>query len=284
MGISLEKVSYSYIKSRKHRKYVVKDVSLNIEDKDEFIALVGETGSGKSTLATLFNALKTPTEGIATINGVKLKKVHRRKDHYNAIRKHVGLVFQFPDYQLFEETVLKDVMFGPKNFGHKNDAKELAEKALRMVRLPEDKWMESPFSLSGGEKKMASIAGIIASDPDILVLDEPIAGLDPENKNKLLEILEDLNKSEHKSIVMIVHDMNTVYRYAKRVLVMNRGNLVFDGTPYDLFINNEHIVKECKLDEPDTVRIAKELNKLCGLSLDISKKTIDELAEEIIHG
>ena len=283
MGISLQKVNYSYYKSKKNTKYALKDINLEINSKDEFIALIGHTGSGKSTLSTIFNALKIPTSGDATIFSIKLRERRRRKDKYNTIRGHVGLVFQFPDYQLFEETVIKDVMFGPKNFGHKKDALELATKALELVNFPKEKYESSPFTLSGGEKKMVSIAGILASDPDIIVLDEPTAGLDPKSRESVLKLLTTLNDVYHKSIVIITHDMNVVYRYTKRVIVMNKGEIVIDTTPRDLFINNRKLVDSSHLDYPDTIRLSYYLNDKLGMNLKEFGYTLDDLMEEILH-
>lgn len=277
MGINLKKVSYSYNSSKKYPIYAIEDISLNIDDKDEFIALIGHTGSGKSTLATIFNALKVPTLGEATINSITLRKVRRIKDKYNNIRHHVGLVFQFPDFQLFEETVIKDVAFGPKNFGHKKEAIELANKALDMVHFPIDKREESPFILSGGEKKLVSIAGILAVDPDIIVLDEPTSGLDPKAKDNIMGILKELNETYGKSIVIITHDMNTVYKYAKRVLLMNKGSLIADLTPEDLFIHNKALVKETHLELPDVIRIRDYIENRFHLGLKENPKSLDEL-------
>jgi len=284
MGISLEKVSYSYNPKKQNTIYQVFDISLNIDKNDEFIALVGETGSGKSTLATIFNALKVPTVGDATICGVHLMEKRKRKDNYNNIRKQVGLVFQFPDYQLFEETVIKDVMYGPKNFGmNQKEAEESARKSLELVHFPNDSYDKSPFILSGGEKKMASIAGILASNPDILVLDEPTAGLDPETKDKLLNVLLELNNVQHKTVIIITHDMNIVYQYAKRVLVMNSSRLIFDGTPRSLFLDNKDLVHKANLDFPDTITLSTLLNDKCGLNLRADEKSINELCEEILQ-
>ncbi len=283
MGISLQKVSYSYYKKKKNTKYALKDIDLSIKQNDEFIALVGHTGSGKSTLSTIFNALKIPTSGDALIFSIKLKERRRRKDKYNTIRGHVGLVFQFPDYQLFEETVIKDVMFGPKNFGHKKDAKDLATHALELVNFPIDKYESSPFTLSGGEKKMVSIAGILASDPDIIVLDEPTAGLDPSSREKVLKLLVELNTIYHKSIVIITHDMNVVYRYTKRVIVMSKGEIVIDTNPKELFINRNDLVEKYHLDYPDTIRLTNYLNNKLGLKLNKYGYTLDELMEEIVN-
>ena len=283
MAIDLFKVNYSYLKEKKRRQYVIKDINLHIDEKDEFIALVGKTGSGKSTLATIFNALKIPTTGDAVVFGMKLKERRGYKDNYNKIRKHVGLVFQFPGYQLFEETVIKDVAFGPKNYGLKNEALDIAKKTLKMVHFPESKYESSPFVLSGGEKKLVSIAGILANDPDIIVLDEPTAGLDPRSKKNILSLLKELNEVYHKSVVVITHNMNIVYEHAKRVIVLKDGEISFDGTPYSLFNNNNDIVKNTNLDYPDSNRLAKYLNNKLKVNIKEDRKNIDELMEELIH-
>lgn len=281
MGICLKEVSYSYNPVKKNTKYQLENISLEISDKDEFVAIIGATGSGKSTLSTIFNALKIPTLGEAYVCGIKLKEKRGRKENYNDIRKHVGLVFQFSDYQLFEETVIKDVAFGPSNFGYSNEESlEIAKKALELVGVKEELYLKSPLELSGGEKRLASISGIIALDPDILVFDEPTSGLDPETRNKLMKLFDKLNIEKHKSIVYITHDMNFVYSRSKRVLLMKDYHLAFDGTPYDLFNNNKELVKEAGVDMPDVIR---EIEFLESIKVSVNKKakTIEELARSI---
>lgn len=280
MGISLKEVSFSYNPKKKGTIYALKNINLNIDSKDEFIAIIGETGSGKSTLVSIFNALKIPTSGVAVINDIRLKKMRKRKENYNLIRKHVGLVFQFSDYQLFEESVLKDVMFAPLNFGKTVDeAKEIAKKSLSMVRIKEEYYEKSPFQLSGGEKKLVSIAGILAMEPDILIFDEPTAGIDPETKRKLIKMFIELNKEYHKSIILIVHDMNIVNECADRVLVLNNGELIFDSTPYDLFNNHKEIVELANIDLPDSYRIIDNIEAKTGIKLDKHIKSLNELVE-----
>lgn len=286
MGISLQDVSYSYNKKRKIEKckLALDHINLTINKDDEFIAIVGKTGSGKSTLASIFNALKIPSFGDASICGIKIKEKRKRSENYNNIRKQVGLVFQFPEYQLFEETVLKDVMFGPKNFGLKNtEAEVIAKSALNKVNFKEELFDKSPFELSGGEKKMVSIAGILALDSDIYIFDEPTAGLDPISKDNVLKLFNELNTIDHKTIIMISHDMNSVYEYAKRVIVMDEHKLVFDGTPNDLFINHIDIVDKCSLDYPDTYKISKYLNENLNMNLSLDNNNIVKLYEEIIR-
>ena len=284
MGISLEKVSYSYNPKKKGTVYALKDVSLNIDSKDEFIAIIGETGSGKSTLSSIFNALKIPTEGIAIVNDIRLKKNRKRKENYNLIRKHVGLVFQFSDYQLFEETVLKDVMFAPLNFNKSiEEATQIAKNALSLVHIDESYYDKSPFQLSGGEKKLVSIAGILAMEPDILIFDEPTAGIDPETKRKLIKLFKELNEVYHKTIIIIVHDMNIAYDTAKRVLVLKDSKLIFDSTPYDLFVNHKDIVESSHIDVPDVLRIIDEIYDKTGMVIDKKTKNLNELVEVLAN-
>jgi len=283
MGISLKEVSYSYNPKKKNTRFILKDINLEIKDNDEFVSIIGQTGSGKSTLASIFNALKVPTLGTADIFGITVKNIRKKKENYNLIRKHVGLVFQFSDYQLFEETVLDDVMFGPMNYGKtKEEAIVLAKKALELVHLNESLYSMSPFQLSGGEKKLASIAGILAMEPDILVFDEPTAGLDPDTRKKVIDLFKELNEKEHKSVIIVTHDMNIVLEYSKRVIVMSKPNLIIDTTPYDLFNNHLDIVKSCNIDLPDVYKIIDALNEKCNLNLNKEVKNIDELLEEVL--
>ena len=283
MAIIFKDVALSYDSKRKKTTYALKDINLHISSEDEFITIVGRTGSGKSSLVSMFNALKYPSSGDAFIYGIKVAEKHPRRVKYNPIRKRIGLCFQFPDYQLFEETVLKDVMFGPMNFGLKeNEAREEAINALHLVGLSEDLYLKSPFELSGGEKKMVSIAGILSSNPDILILDEPTAGLDPYLRRELLKLLNKLNKEYHKSIIIITHDMNMAYEYSKRTIVLKEGHIIYDGQTKELFISHKVILNEASLMLPDVVRITDELNAKCGLNLDY-KDNIDDIYKELVN-
>ena len=283
MGISLKNVNFSYNPKRKGTIYALKNINLEISDNSEFISIIGETGSGKSTLATLFNALKIPTTGDAFVSGIKIKKIRKRNENYNNIRKHVGLVFQMSDYQLFEETVLKDVMFAPLNFKKtKEEAEIIAKHALELVHIDESFFEKSPFMLSGGEKKLVSIAGILAMEPDILIFDEPTAGIDPSTRNKLLKLFKELNEKENKSIILITHDMNIVNEYSKRVLLMKGGELIFDGTPYKLFIENRNLVKNSNIDLPDCFRIIDLIEEKTNLSIDKNIKGLNDLCEVLL--
>ena len=240
----------------------LKGISFDVE-KGDFIALVGKTGSGKSTLVQCLNALSLPSSGYIRVEDFyivgdkKTKKalfatlnkdqIQLNKKQY-LLRKKVGMVFQFPEYQLFEDTVLKDVMFGPKNF--KVDPKEAEEKAkvaLNKVGLDESYYSRSPFELSGGEKRRVAIAGILASDPDILVLDEPTAGLDPRGKSEIMNLIKDISK-QGKTVILVTHDMDVVLDYVNKVFVLNDGKLVKEESPYGLFNSLEN--KEYSLEIP----------------------------------
>ncbi len=280
MAIKFEQVSFLYPSFDGNDFSALKDINLNISEKNEFITLIGETGSGKSTLVQHMNALLRPTTGSVTIYGIKIEKnkTKNKKIKLNPLRQKVGLVFQFPEYQLFEETVLKDIVFGPKNFGVKEDvAIKRAKEVIKYVGLNEEYLDRSPFNLSGGEKKRVSIAGILAMEPDILVLDEPTSGLDPKGRDTLLELFTNIHKKLNKTVLIITHDMNIVYKYATRVLVMHDSKLVYDGKPNQLFMK-ENIAK-WNLDLPDIIEITNQLEKKLDIKFSIKPHNVDELFE-----
>lgn len=279
MAIKFEQVNYEYVSpDGKHFK-ALDNINLEIDETGEFITLIGETGSGKSTLVQHMNALIKPTSGEVTIYGIKVYKDVRKKNknvQLNPLRKKVGLVFQFPEYQLFEETVQKDIIFGPKNFGiSEEDAIIKAKEAIKLVGLREEYLDRSPFNLSGGEKKRVSIAGILAMEPDILVLDEPTSGLDPKGRDALLELFTNIHNQTNKTVIIITHDMNTVYKYASRVLVMNKSKLVFDGTPQDLFSKDNLL--EWNLDLPEIITLTRQLETKLDIKLNTIPRNVDEL-------
>ncbi|NLF48979.1 MAG: energy-coupling factor transporter ATPase [Acholeplasmataceae bacterium] len=280
MGIRFREVSYHYPQNHLQFHQAIEKISFQVSAKGEFIALVGHTGSGKSTLAQHMNALIFPTEGSVEIFGHSVTRKRNRKIRYNDLRKHVGLVFQFPEYQLFEETVEKDIIFGPLNYKVPLDeAKTIALKTLAQVGLDESYLNRNPFNLSGGEKKRVSIAGILALDPDILVLDEPTSGLDPEGKRVLMDLFQSIQFETDKTIVIITHDMDLVYQYTSRVLVMNQGKLVFDGTPEKLFRTAP--LTEYQLSMPETIKVLQAINERLGLSIDIYQKTAEAAIQAI---
>ena len=279
MAIKFEQVNYEYIGVDGSRFKAIEDINLEISDKGEFITLIGETGSGKSTLVQHMNALVRPTSGEVTVYGIKVSADARKRDKnvkLNPLRQKVGLVFQFPEYQLFEETVLKDIIFGPKNFGvSEEDSIIRAKKIIKLVGLDDSYLERSPFNLSGGEKKRVSIAGILAMEPDILVLDEPTSGLDPKGRDSLLELFTSIHNELDNTVLIITHDMNTVYKYASRVLVMNKGKLVFDGNPLDLFTKEN--LESWNLDLPEIIQITRQLEDKLNIKFDTLPRNIDEL-------
>ncbi|MDY0023715.1 MAG: energy-coupling factor transporter ATPase [Candidatus Izemoplasmatales bacterium] len=280
MGIRFNQVSYDYSSFAQGLYTAIRDINLNITEKHEFIALVGHTGSGKSTLAKHMNALIFPTSGNLEIFGNVITSKRNKKIKYNDIRKKVGLVFQFPEYQLFEETVEKDIMFGPLNFKiTKEEAKKKAKEALNLVGLDDSYLSRNPYNLSGGEKKRVSIAGILAMDPDILVLDEPTSGLDPAGRRVLMNLFKDIFEKTGKTIVIITHDMDLVYQYFNRAIVMNDGELVYDGDVEKLF-KEEDLVKH-QLDFPNTIKVLNYLNKELNLNLNVYQKTFEDALLEI---
>lgn len=271
MSIKVNNVSYLYNKKENLDKAALKEISLTIKDKD-FVTIVGKTGSGKSTLVQTFNALILPTFGYNEIEEFyitedkKLKKellknkdktIKKENKRYSKLKKKVGMVFQFPEYQLFSETVLKDVMFGPKNFGFsEEEAKERAIKALQDVGIPESYFDKSPFELSGGEKRRVAIAGIIASEPDILILDEPTAGLDPKGKKEILELIAAYHKTG-KTVIVVTHDMDIVLEYSEKVIVLNNGKLIDILSPNELF--KKENLEELSLEMPNLIKFKNQL-------------------------
>lgn len=271
MSIKVNNVSYLYNKKENLEKAALKEISLTIKDKD-FVTIVGKTGSGKSTLVQTFNALILPTFGYNEIEEFyitedkKLKKellknkdktIRKENKRYSKLKKKVGMVFQFPEYQLFSETVLKDVMFGPKNFGFsEEEAKERAIKALQDVGIPESYFDKSPFELSGGEKRRVAIAGIIASEPDILILDEPTAGLDPKGKKEILELIAAYHKTG-KTVIVVTHDMDIVLEYSEKVIVLNNGKLIDILSPDELF--KKENLEELSLEMPNLIKFKNQL-------------------------
>lgn len=257
MGIQFKDVSFAYRGIKDERFEAIKDINLNIED-GEFIAIVGRTGSGKTTLVQHMNALLQPTEGVVDIYGHTLPK--KKKQKIGPIRKIVGLVFQFPEYQLFEYTVLKDIMFGPKNYGlNEKEAEEKARIAGNLVGLSEELLQQSPFRISGGQMRRAAIAGILAMEPRVLVLDEPTRGLDPKGSEEIMDLFNKIHEEQNKTIVLVSHDMDIVSKYAKRIIVLNKGKIVFDGKKEDLFLHSNF--KDFSLDKPQALKMMEYLSE-----------------------
>ena len=266
MGIQVKNIFYTYQKKATNATQALANVSLEIKDND-FLAIVGETGSGKSTLAQMFNALLIPDKGDVLVNDYVINYKNRKSRKLRGLRKQVGLVFQFPEYQLFEETVEKDVAFGVKNFGVKGEeALKRAQEALKQVGLDESYFKRAPFDLSGGEKRKVAIAGILAIDPDILIFDEPTAGFDPQSSKDLMNLITEFHKNG-KTIIIITHDMDLVNTYTKRVVMLERGQVTFDGTPNELF---SYIKGYDRLDTPSVIKVAEKLKEK-GMEIDINE-------------
>ena len=277
MGIKIENVFYTYGKKASNSTLALKDVSFNINDND-FVAIVGETGSGKSTLAQCLNALLIPHQGQVVVDNIVVSHKNRKSKKMRDLRKRVGLVFQFPEYQLFEETVEKDVAFGVKNFGVKGEeALEKAHEALAQVGLDESYYQRPPFELSGGERRKVAIAGILAINPDIVIFDEPTVGFDPASAKELMNLIVEMHKNG-KTIIVITHDMDLMNEYAQKVFMMENGQLVFEGTPSELFI---HVQNYDRLDIPKTIKLALALKEK-GMDIDINSiRSIDDLVSAI---
>lgn len=256
MGIALENVSFTYQEGTPLASTALSDVSLTIED-DSYTALIGHTGSGKSTILQLLNGLLVPSQGSVRVFDNLITSTSKNKD-IRQIRKQVGLVFQFAENQIFEETVLKDVAFGPQNFGvSEEDAEKIAREKLALVGIDESLLNRSPFELSGGQMRRVAIAGILAMEPAILVLDEPTAGLDPLGRKELMTLFKKLHKSG-MTIVLVTHLMDDVAEYANQVYVMEKGRLVKGGKPSDVF-QDVVFMEEVQLGVPKITAFCKRL-------------------------
>ena len=279
MAIKISNVFYTYSPKSPTATLALNDISLTIEEHS-FVAFVGETGSGKSTLMQNLNALLVPSQGQIEVDDFVITSKAKKNKKIKELRKHVGLVFQFPEYQLFEETVEKDVSFGVKNFGADDKtALEKAHEALIAVGLDESYFERSPFDLSGGEKRRVAIAGILAIDPDILVLDEPTAGLDPKGVRDIMSLVTKMHDIG-KTIILVTHDMDVVMKYCEKVYVLNKGKLVFEGTAYQLFAQDN---EEMAIEVPALFELARKLKKK-GLNLDIENiHNIDDFVKQYLE-
>ena len=278
MPLELKNLTHTYSAGSAFQATAIKDVSLTIED-GEFICVLGHTGSGKSTLVQHLNGLLKPTSGQVLIDGEDLngEGVNRR-----SIRQKVGLVFQYPEYQLFEETVAKDIAFGPKNLGLSADEIDRrVRSAMEAVHLDYDKYAErSPFELSGGQMRRVAIAGVLAMEPKVLILDEPTAGLDPRGRDRILNMIRDLHARGGVTVVMVSHSMEDAARLATRLVVMSRGQLVATGTPREIFSQVE-MMERIGLGVPEAARLAALL-RARGVNLPADLYTPDELREHIL--
>lgn len=271
MPINVNNLFHTYLKSSPNRVEALRGINLEIEDHS-FVALLGETGSGKSTLAQHLNALILPDSGEIRVDDFLITPKKRKNKKIHELRKHIGMVFQFPEYQLFEETVEKDVAFGPLNFGSSNEeALKLAHEALEKVGLDESYYQRSPFELSGGERRRVALAGIFAIKPDILVLDEPTVGLDHRRSRRLMRLINEMYQ-EGTTIILITHDMTIVNQYVQKVFFLEDGQLKFVGKPAELFAN-----KDIDIEAPDLYKFVNSLNER-GYSIDLNNiKTVKDV-------
>lgn len=280
MGISLENVSYTYQSGTPFEGRALFDMTTTIKD-GSYTAFIGHTGSGKSTIMQLLNGLYLPTSGLVKVDDAIITSQSKNKE-IKPVRKKVGLVFQFPESQLFAETVLEDIAFGPQNFGvSKKEAEQRALESLRLVGLSDELRDQNPFDLSGGQMRRVAIAGILAMQPDILVLDEPTAGLDPQGRKELMSLFKQLHLSG-MTIVLVTHLMDDVADYATAVNVMEKGHLVLSGTPKDVF-QKVAFLKEKQLGVPKITEFALQLQEK-GYSFETLPITIEEFVEVLVHG
>lgn len=253
MSIKIENLTYTYMKGSPYEKDALKNVNIEINN-GEFIAVIGHTGSGKSTLIQHLNGLLKPSEGKVIVNNIDTKSKSLVE-----LRRQVGLVFQYPEHQLFEETVLKDVAFGLRKRGiSTEETLEKVKKALNWVGLEEDVIEKSPFELSGGQKRRVAIAGVLVLEPEILVLDEPTAGLDPQGRDEIFDIMKKLHKETGNTVILVSHSMEDVAKLVDRVIVMNEGQVEMDGTPKEVFAKAERL-EEIGLSAPQITYLMKKL-------------------------
>ncbi len=278
MSIIFNHVCHSYDTDTQLKTDALKDVSFKIDD-GEFVGLIGHTGSGKSTLVQHMNGLMLPTSGEVYFDG---KDISDKEYSLKELRSNVGLVFQYPEHQLFEATVFEDVCFGPKNLGLEKKEVELrAFQALKQVGMKEELFYQSPFDMSGGQKRRVAIAGVLAMKPRVLVLDEPTAGLDPKGRDEILELIKKLHDEEKITIVLVSHSMDDVANYAQRILVMNKGELIFDDTPKNVF---KHVneLEQMGLAIPQVTYVMHALSE-AGYDVSTDISTIPEAVTEILR-
>lgn len=278
MAITLNHVNHIYDGDTEIPVKALDDVSLTIND-GEFIGLIGHTGSGKSTLVQHLNGLMKPTSGGVYYDGVD---IHEEGYNLKELRSKVGLVFQYPEHQLFEVDVFSDVCFGPKNLGLPQKEVELrAFEALHLVGFPEEYFYQSPFELSGGQKRRVAIAGVLAMKPKVLILDEPTAGLDPKGRDEILDQVKKLREETNITVVLVSHSMEDVAKYVDRIIVMNRGKVMFDNTPKEVFRHYKEL-EEVGLAAPQVTYIMHSL-KENGFGVNPDATTITEAKEEILR-
>lgn len=280
MSIKVRNLTYIYDEGMPFENRAIDDISFDVENND-FVGLIGHTGSGKSTLIQHLNGLLKPSSGSIYINDFEITQ----KDiNLTEIRKRVGVVFQYPEYQLFEETIEKDIAFGPGNMGL--DQEEITRRvkaSMEAVGLDYEKYREkSPFELSGGQKRRVAIAGVIAMDPEVLILDEPTAGLDPGGREEIFELIKKLHRERNITVILSSHSMDDMAKLVKTLIVMNKGKIEFMGNPREVFNNNAHRLKEIGLDIPQVLELAIKLREK-GFDIRQDIITPEEAKDEILR-
>ncbi len=276
MPIEIKHLTHTYMPGSPFEARALNDICLTIND-GEFIGIIGHTGSGKSTLISYFNGLERGASGAVLVNGVDLSD---KNADLIAVRRTVGLVFQYPEYQLFEETVEKDIAFGPTNLGlTPEEVERRVVHAMHLVGLDPSRAKKSPFDLSGGQKRRVAIAGVLAMEPSILVLDEPAAGLDPAGRHEMLELISDIHESG-VTIVMVSHSMDDVGRYCDRLFVLSHGEIAYQGTPAEVFVHGEELNK-IGLDVPECAKLAARLRK-AGFDIPQDAYRMEDVAGYIV--
>jgi len=278
MSIELKNIAFTYGQGTAFEHCAIKNIDLKIE-KNEFIGIIGQTGSGKSTLVQLLNGLLKATAGDILYDG---KSIYEKNYDMKTLRQKVGLVFQYPEHQLFEVDVLSDVCFGPRNLGlSSEEAKERAKEALAMVGMKESHYTKSPFELSGGQKRRVAIAGVLAMKPEYLILDEPSAGLDPKARDEILGTIDGLKEKTGISIILVSHSMEDVAKYVDRLIVMNKSEIIYDDTPKSVFKNYKELEK-IGLRAPQITYLVHRLKKE-GIDIDTDITKLSEAREALIR-
>ncbi|MBA4537045.1 energy-coupling factor ABC transporter ATP-binding protein [Bacillus aquiflavi] len=279
MDISLQQVEYRYQANTPFERLALCDVSIDIPS-GTYLAIIGHTGSGKSTVLQHLNALLKPTKGKVVI-GEREIIAGRKEKNLRTVRQKVGIVFQFPEHQLFEETIEKDICFGPLNFGvQMEEAKKRARLAIKQVGLSEEILEKSPFDLSGGQMRRVAIAGVLAMEPDVIVLDEPTAGLDPRGRKEIMGMFYRLHQERGLTTILVTHSMEDAAQYADQIVVMDKGSVYRQGTPEEIFSSPENLMN-LQLDVPEIVRFQLKLEKKLGLKLNKTCLTMEQLTKSI---
>ena len=285
MDISLKNVEYRYQADSPFERLAISDVSIDVPS-GMYLAVIGHTGSGKSTVLQHLNALLKPTKGSVLIGSREIK-AGRKEKNLKGVREKVGIVFQFPEHQLFEETVEKDIMFGPMNFGvTEQEAKARARVAINLVGLPEEILEKSPFDLSGGQMRRVAIAGVLAMEPEVIVLDEPTAGLDPRGRKEIMDLFYSLHKKRNLSTVLVTHSMEDAARYADEIVVMHQGKVFTKGTPDQIFSNPKALM-ELGLDVPEVVGLQLKIEEAFNTKfskISLSEEELAEMVAEYLEG